>query len=165
MNLRNLAAAAVVASGLIGQAPMAIAEQAKPAPASTPRLVVLTAADPVGEKMSYSVSTITAKPGERLKIRLISMGALPSTVMTHNWVLLTLGSDPKRFSDAAAQSPTTGYIPAALKGQIVAETGMVGPGERSEVIFTVPAKPGSYPYLCTFAGHFAAGMAGTLIVK
>ena len=149
---------------LAGAVQYVAAEQAKPAGAA-PRLVVLTVADPVGEKMSYSKGTITAKPGERLKIRLVSLGKLPRTVMTHNWVLLKLGSDPKKFADAAALSPTTGYIPAALKSQIVAQTEMVGPGEQSEIIVTVPAKPGVYPYLCTFAAHFAAGMSGTLVVK
>jgi azurin len=139
------------------------AEQAKPAAAA--RLVVITAGDPIGEKMSYSRDTIIAKPGERLKIRLISMGKLPRTIMTHNWVLLAPGTDPKKFADAAAQSPATGYIPAAMKSKILAQTEMVGPGEQAEVTFTVPATPGSYSYLCTFAGHFAAGMAGKLVVK
>ena len=153
----------VVAVGYGGAARGWAADQA--AAAAPPRLVALTAGDPVGEKMSYSLSTITAKPGERLKIRLFSMGKLPSTVMTHNWVLLKLGSDPKKFSEAAAMAVATGYIPAALKGQILAQTEMVGPGEKSEVVFTAPVKPGTYPFLCTFAGHFAAGMAGTLVVK
>jgi azurin len=85
--------------------------------------------------------------------------------MTHNWVLLALGTDPKAFADAAALTPATGYIPAAMKSKILAQTQMVGPGEQSEVVVTVPAKPGSYPYLCTFAGHWVAGMRGTLVVK
>jgi azurin len=132
---------------------------------AAPRLIVLTAGDPVGEKMTYSRATIPAKPGEKIRLRLMSTGKLPAVVMTHNWVLLTLGSDPKKFADAAANAAKTQYIPPALKGQIIAQTAMVGPGETVEITFTVPAKPGSYPYLCTFAGHFAAGMAGTLVVK
>ena len=152
-----------VAVGYGGAARGLAADQG--AAGAPPRLVALTAGDPVGEKMSYSLSTITAKPGEKLKVRLFSMGKLPSTVMTHNWVLLKLGSDPKKFSEAAAMAVATGYIPAALKGQILAQTEMVGPGEKSEVVFTAPLKPGTYPFLCTFAGHFAAGMAGTLVVK
>ena len=161
----------LAAGAVIATAPRHLAAaQAKPAatqakPAAAPRLVVLTAGDPVGEKMTYSRNTITAAPGERLKLRLVSMGQLPRTVMTHNWVLLTLGSDAKKFSETAALTPATGYIPAALKSQIVAKTDMVGPGEQSEIIFTVPGKPGTYPFLCTFAGHYAAGMAGTLTVK
>ncbi|HEX5068847.1 MAG TPA: plastocyanin/azurin family copper-binding protein [Vicinamibacterales bacterium] len=153
---------------LVPAARPVVAAQTKPAPATAaaaPRLVVLTVTDPVGEKMSYSKSVITAKPGERLKVRLISMGQLPRTVMTHNFVLLTLGSDPKKFSEAAALTPATGYIPAALKSQILAQADMVGPGEQSEVVFTAPKAPGSYPFLCTFAAHFGAGMSGTLVVK
>ena len=164
MTVRSLAG--VLAAGVLLAAPFrpVAAEQAKPG-AAAPRLVVITAGDPVGEKMSYSKNTILAKPGERVKLRLMSMGQLPRTVMTHNWVLLSLGADPKKFADAAALTPATGYIPAALKSQIVAQTDMVGPGEQSEIVFTVPSRPGSYPYLCTFAGHFVAGMSGTLIVK
>ena len=157
----------LAAGAMVATLPRHISAQAKPpaAAAAAPRLVVLTAGDPVGEKMTYSRATITAKPGERVKLRLVSMGQLPRTVMTHNWVLLTLGADAKKFSEAAALTPATGYIPAAMKSQIIAKTEMVGPGEQSEIVFTVPAKAGTYPFLCTFAGHFAAGMAGTLIVK
>jgi azurin len=168
VNVRVLIAL-LTAGAVIATAPGVAAQAKPPAPqakaAAAPRLVVLTAGDPVGEKMTYSRNTITAAPGERVKLRLVSMGQLPRTVMTHNWVLLTLGSDAKKFSEAAALTPATGYIPAALKSQIVAKTEMVGPGEQSEIIFTVPGKPGTYPFLCTFAGHFAAGMAGTLVVK
>jgi len=34
-----------------------------------------------------------------------------------------------------------------------------------ETTFKVPAKPGRYAFLCTFPGHFALGMRGTLVVK
>ena len=36
---------------------------------------------------------------------------------------------------------------------------------RDAVTFTVPKTPGTYTYLCSFAGHYAAGMWGQLIVK
>ena len=161
----RLVVAVVLASAMVACAVRYLsAEQAKPG-AAAPRLVVVTVSDPVGEKMSYSRDIIIAKPGERIKLRLVSMGKLPRTVMTHNWVLLKLGSDPKKFADAAGLSPATGYIPAGLKSQILAQADMVGPGEQSEVVFTAPTVPGKYPYLCTFAAHFPAGMAGTLVVK
>ena len=165
MKVRFLAATVVAAVGLIAAVPHA--EQAKPAAAAAaaPRLISITVNDPVGDKMSFSRPTITAKPGERLKVQIYSFGKMPRTVMTHNWVLLALGKDPKAFAEAAALTPATGYIPAAMKSWILAQTDMVGPGEKAEVIFTAPSRPGSYPYLCTFAAHFAAGMSGTLIVK
>jgi plastocyanin len=52
-----------------------------------------------------------------------------------------------------------------MKSEILADVGLVGPGERLEVTFTAPKVAGTYPYVCSFAGHYAAGMNGTLIVK
>ncbi len=161
----RVAVGAFLVMAAVGYGSVAGRTAAQNSGGAPPRLVAITVSDPVGEKMSYSLGTIVAKPGERLKVRLFSMGKLPSTVMTHNFVLLKLGSDPKKVSEAAAMAVSSGYIPAALKGQILAQTEMVGPGEKSEAVFTVPMKPGTYPFLCTFAGHFAAGMTGTLVVK
>src|SRR5688572_27175391 len=41
------------------------------------------------EDMKFSVPTITAKPGEQLRVRLTSKGAMPKIAMAHNFVLLT----------------------------------------------------------------------------
>ena len=129
------------------------------------RMISITVGDPVGEKMEYSRKQIVATPGERLRIRIFSQGQMPKTVMAHNWVLLTLGADAQKFADAAAPAVATDYMPPALKHQVLAATTLVGPGERAEVTFTVPKVRGTYPYLCTFAGHYAAGMRGDLLVK
>ena len=42
---------------------------------------------------------------------------------------------------------------------------VAGAGETVEVTFKVPAAAGDYTYLCSFPGHFQAGMKGTLTVK
>jgi len=52
-----------------------------------------------------------------------------------------------------------------LKDAVIAKTAFAGPGETVDVVLKVPTRPGSYPYVCTFAGHCLAGMKGTLIVK
>ena len=129
------------------------------------RLIAITVSDPVDGKMSYSLGRINAKPGERLRIRLTSIGTLPKVVMAHNFVLLRVGVDPKGFTDEAAFARDTDFIPASRKAQVVAHTALVGPGEADEVTFTVPKVAGNYPYVCSFAGHFAAGMVGEMIVK
>lgn len=131
----------------------------------TPRTVTLTVTDPVGEKMSYSLKQITAKPGEKIKVRIVSMAQTPKIVMAHNFVLLKEGTNIKAFTDAAANARATDYIPPAFKASIIAQTAMVGPGESMDVVFTAPTKPGKYVFLCSFAGHWAAGMTGDLIVK
>jgi len=115
--------------------------------------------------MKFSTTEIVAKPGEQLRIRLTSAGTIPKEVMAHNFVLLTLGADVNKFVMAAAMARDTAYIPATLKTQILASTGLAGPGETVEVTFAAPKAPGKYQYICSFAGHFQAGMTGWLIVK
>ena len=41
----------------------------------------------------------------------------------------------------------------------------VGRDKSTEITFKAPAAAGTYPYLCTFPGHYAAGMKGTLVIK
>lgn len=126
-----------------------------------PRVIEITGND----QMKFSVTTITVKPGEAVTVRLKSVGTLPKIAMAHNFVLLAAGTDATAFANAAATSPSTGYIPAAQKGKVLAMTGLAGPGETVSVTFKAPARPGRYTFLCTFPGHFVAGMKGELVVK
>jgi azurin len=168
-NVRSGISAAVIAAAIMAMVPVAASAQAKQAPpAARPaaaRTITLTVTDPVGEKMSYSQKQILAKPGEKLKVRLVSMAQTPKIVMAHNFVLLKAGTDIKKFTDAAANARATDFIPPAFKTAIIANAPMVGPGESAEVVLVVPKVPGKYTYLCSFAGHYAAGMWGELIVK
>ena len=118
-----------------------------------------------GDDMKYSVTSIPAKPGETLRIRLTSKGTLPKIAMAHNVVILKAGAKQIDFANAAAMAAATGYIPPDMKDQVLAASTMAGPGETVDVTFKVPTAPGTYPYLCTFPGHFAAGMRGTIVVK
>ena len=118
-----------------------------------------------GDDMKYSLTKIEAKPGETLHIVLKSVGTIPKIAMAHNFVVLKLGADATEFIKASMNARDTDYVPADQKAQIVASTKLAGPGETVEVTFKVPAKAGSYPYMCTFPGHYAAGMKGELVVK
>ena len=130
------------------------------------------AADPVRsveivatDDMKYSVTTITAKPGETLKIRLVSKGVIPKIAMAHNVVVLKLGTDILKLLKEGAAFRDSDFIPPGMANAVIAKTRFAGPGEAVQVTFTAPAKPGRYPFICTFAGHYQAGMKGTLIVK
>jgi len=129
--------------------------------AQAPRVVAITATD----AMKYSVATIDAKPGEKLTIKLTGQGAIPKAAMAHNFVLLAAKADVSAFAQAALTAAATGYIPATLKAQVLASTGLAGNGETVEVTFDAPKAPGVYTFICTFPGHFLAGMKGTLTVK
>ena len=136
------------------------------APAAAPaakgvRTIELTG----GDDMKFNLTKLEAKPGETLHVVLKSTGTIPKVAMGHNFVLLKLGSDVAEFIKASMTAAATDYVPADLKAQVVATTKLAGPGETVEVTFKVPAKAGSYPYMCTFPGHYAAGMKGELVVK
>jgi azurin len=135
--------------------PVRIAAQA------APRTIELNASD----DMKYSTTTIEAKPGETIKIKLTPKGTMPKIAMSHNFVLLKIGTDAAAFVTAGASARATDYIAPDKKPQVIAATTLAGNGESVETTFKVPAAAGSYPFVCTFPGHFVAGMKGTLVVK
>ena len=128
--------------------------------AQAPRVVEITGND----QMKYSVTSITAKPGETLKVRLKSVGTIPKVAMAHNFVLLKAGTDATAVATAGATARDTAFVPAKFKAQIIAASGLAGAGETVDVEFTAPAA-GKYQFICTFPGHFQAGMVGQLIVE
>jgi azurin len=155
---------------LLAVAPVALGgAQAKPKTAATQakstkggaRTIELTA----GDTMKYDVTTIQAKPGERLHVVLKSTGTAPKVVMAHNFILLKQATSPMEFNNAAMTARETDFIPPAMKDKIIAYTGLAGAGETVDVTFAAPTKPGTYEYLCSFPGHYQAGMKGQLVVK
>jgi azurin len=127
--------------------------------AQTPRIVEITA----GDDMKYSVASIKAKPGESLRIRLKAVGAMPKIAMSHNFVLLKIGTDQAAFATAAASARATNFVPPTLKAQVIASSALAGNGETVDLDFVAPKVAGSYPYICTFPGHYLT-MKGTLVV-
>ena len=154
----RLATLVLAATATLG-VPSAAQTPAKPAAAA--RTVDLVAND----EMKYSVTTITAKPGEQLRVRVIARGVVPKVAMAHNFVLLKPGTNELKFLEAGAMFRDTDFISPKLMANVLAKTTMAGPGETVQAVFSAPTKPGSYAYICTFPGHFQAGMKGVLIVK
>ena len=128
---------------------------------TAPRTIAILATD----EMKFDVTTIVARRGEQLRIQLTSRGVMPKIVMAHNVVVLKLGTDPLKFVTEGSPHRATDFIAPSLQNAVIAKTPLAGPGETVEVTFTVPAKPGRYPYVCSFSGHFQAGARGTLIVR
>lgn len=141
-------------------APQAPAAKA-PAAKGAVRTVEIVGTD----QMKYDLTTIPAKRNEQLRVRLTSKGTMPKIAMAHNFVLLKLGTSQVKFITAGAQSRETDFIPNDMKDQVIAKTALAGAGETVDVTFKVPGVAGNYPFVCTFPGHFQAGMRGTLAVK
>lgn len=149
----------IVAAAILA-APSFLQAQAKPA-ASAARTIEIQGND----QMKFTVTTIQAKPGEQIRVVLKVVGTMPKMAMSHNFVLLAAGVNATDFANKSMMAAATAYIAPDLKAQVLASTGMAGAGETVEVTFKAPAKAGSYTFLCSFPGHFAAGMRGTLVVK
>ena len=140
------------------------ASKSPAAPAATThdgRAVEVTGND----TMKFSVTEITAAPGEKLSITFVNVGTTPKFSMGHNWVLLAADTDVPAFLQASAESVTTDYVPGGAQGdKILAATKLLGPNERDTVTFTAPTTPGRYEFICSFPGHYQVGMRGVLIV-
>jgi azurin len=127
--------------------------------AAAPRTIEITAND----QMKYSLATMTAAPGESIKVVMKNLGTLPKEAMGHNWVLLKAGTDINAFAMAAMTAKDTEYIPPAHKDKVIASIKVLGPNQSGDVTFTAPAA-GEYIFLCSFPGHYML-MKGTLTVK
>ncbi len=148
--------ALILAALLAAASPLAGAT-ADPAP----RTVTIAA----GDDMKFSVREIAARRGERLRIVLRSTGTMPKIVMAHNVVVLAKGTDVNVFVNASATARGSAFVAPSFAKQVLAATPLAGNGETVEVTFVAPKKAGSYDFVCSFPGHFLAGMRGTLVVK
>lgn len=175
MTIRHLALIPVLAVAVIGAAcaqpdqPADKAASPASAPPAAPAAAVVhdgRAVEVTGDDtIKFSVTELRAKPGERLSVTLVNVGSMPKFSMGHNWILLALGVEIEKFLVAAAEAPTTEYVPASMKDAILASTKLLGPNERDTVTFTAPTAPGRYEFICSFPGHYQVGMRGVLIVE
>ena len=116
-------------------------------------------------KMVYLLDAIHAKPGDRIKIVMHNYTTLPASAMSHNFVLLKQGANAEEVATKCSADKANDYISPVEKDQIIAHTKMTSGGQTNFTLFKVPSKPGKYTYICTFPGHYASGMKGTLIVE
>jgi azurin len=110
-----------------------------------------------GVELAYSVTTIRAKAGETVTIRYDNT----TSDMAHNFVLVRTEDDIAPVGTAAIAAHGNDYIPASKMDRILAHSALVYPGDTLEWSFVVPP-PGTYPYICTYSGHFTM-MQGRLI--
>ncbi len=112
------------------------------------------------DQMRFDTNEIRVKAGEKVKLTLNHTGKLAKNVMGHNFVLLTLGTDIQKFSQAAMNAKASDYIPSS---GVIAHTKLIGGGESTTIEFTAPKK-GTYNFICSFPGHYTM-MKGKFIVE
>jgi azurin len=143
-------------------APKAAAPKAaaKAAPAGAVKTFTVTGTD----NMKFSPAVIRVKAGDKVKVTLKAVSAMPKMAMAHNFVLLKAGVDAAAVATAGSTARETNYVSPKSKAQIIAASALAGGGESVTVEFTAPAA-GKYQFICTFPAHFQGGMVGQLIVE
>ena len=131
-----------------------------PAPQGPPKEVQIKADD----HMKFDVTTIEAKPGQKITVTLTNIGTSPKASMGHNLVVLDRNANLPGFLDSASMAAADDYVPKNAKG-VLAHTKLLGPGESDTITFSAPYVSGDYPYLCSFPGHYSQGTKGVLTVK
>lgn len=116
----------------------------------------------IPDRMIYDRKKIRVGAGEPVRLRLSNKDSMP-----HNLLICRPGS--MRRVGIAADNMGTGpdavklnYIPD-LK-EILHVLAMVEPGQTDEILFMAPDRPGRYPYVCTFPGHWPM-MNGVMTVR
>ncbi len=112
-----------------------------------------------GENLAFKPTALTAKAGAATTVTFKNI----STAQQHNWVLVQGGEDVAAQVDEAGVAAGAPDYLAADKANVVAATKMLAAGGSETLNFTAPAA-GTYTFMCTYPGHFAAGMKGTLTV-
>ena len=110
----------------------------------------------------FSKTSLMAKSGKWLKLTFNNTDNMP-----HNLVIVAPGTydsvgQATDLMMAKQGAAARNYVPENAK--VIAQTPMVLPGMKYDLIFQVPTEKGNYPFLCTFPGHWRL-MKGELIVQ
>ena len=117
------------------------------------------------DQMKFDKNEIKVKEGQMVGLTLKNVGKLPKVAMGHNLVILKPTAAVQAFAMKAMTAKPNDYIPmdAETKEMMVAHTKLLGPGEEDKIVFKAPAA-GTYPYICSFPGHFGV-MKGVMVVE
>ncbi len=115
-----------------------------------------------GKNLTFGTRTLRVRAGEAIKFTLANPDVVP-----HNWALVKpnalqrVGEMANRLI-ADPEAAARHYIPQS--DDVLAYTDVVLPQQEFTIYFHAPKKPGRYPYLCTFPGHWMV-MNGEMIVE
>lgn len=116
---------------------------------------------PIPHKMEYDRKILYVEAGKPYEILFDN-----TDIMPHNLVVTAPGAREEVgiLAEKLAATPEGAarqFVP--FTRQVLAATGMLLAGQQQRLKLTAPAKPGEYPFVCTFPGHWRT-MFGTIRV-
>ncbi len=117
----------------------------------------------VREQLLYDTARIVVEPGRMIEIVLENPDAMPhNLVVTQPGAAQPLAIAVQIFPPDKLDSKGRAYVPEN-DPRVLAATKLVQAGKSESLTFTTPSAEGTYPYVCTFPGHWTV-MKGELIV-
>ena len=114
----------------------------------------------VANTMTFDKASLTVPAGA--EVHLVLKNNATVSTLPHNWVLVKTGTEASVAAAGLKIGEQAGYV-NVTDHDILAHTPQAKPGETTEVTFTAPEQPGTYPYICTTPGHYVM-MKGVLTV-
>ena len=106
----------------------------------------------VNAQMKFDLSRFTVMAGEEVVIEFVNRDEMPHNLLvTKEGALETVGL----AAEAMVSSPDAfgkSFIPNTP--EVLFSMRLIQPNETLQARFTAPKQPGSYPFVCTFPGHW-----------
>jgi azurin len=112
----------------------------------------------VANTMMFDKTKLTVPAGA--EVHLTFKNNATQDVLPHNWVLVKPKTEAAVAAEGLANAVDAGYVVPGPN--VLAYTPLAPPGKTTEVTFTAP-EAGTYPFICTFPGHYIM-MKGVLTV-
>lgn len=110
-------------------------------------------------EMAFEPNVITVNKGGFIKLKLINKGT--DKMMVHNIVFTKKGTADEIGVKAIRAGEAKEYIPD--DPAVIAASKLIGPSDSTVLQFKTP-EVGSYPFICTYPGHYLK-MRGRLVVE
>lgn len=100
--------------------------------------------------LKFDVERFNVKPGSKVKLVFNN-----NDDMQHNFVLVLPNSADevgKMALSLGLEGPSMQYVP--ITNSVLQHTKLLQPKTSETIYFTAPEKEGSYPFICTYPGHY-----------
>ena len=115
-----------------------------------------------GDELAFNKTQLSAKAGQPIQLTFTNNSA-KNAGLQHNFVVVNPGTAESVGQAGITAGLEKGYIPQSP--DVIAHTSkLLNSGEKETIRFNAPKKPGDYPYICTFPGHYSV-MKGVLTVS
>jgi uncharacterized cupredoxin-like copper-binding protein/glucose/arabinose dehydrogenase len=111
--------------------------------------------------LKFDITNLTLKAGTKVKLTFAN-----TDDMLHNFVLTTPGAGNvvgEMVMKMGLDGEKYDFVPNSAK--VLAHTTLLQPGKSDTIYFTVPKTPGTYPFICSYPGHYMVMKGQIKVIK